>query len=176
MALSYATGPTTLSLTLTDTEGRTSVKEFVVPTAVWDPASDLLSALVTIRDALVGVYNAVTKTLITNVQITIKQAESATLPAGETFITDIASVITNLSGGEGKNATVSIPGPADVIMVDTTGKNRGVVDITSTELLAFIAKYQLTGNNFTLSDGETVDDTTPLKSGKRISRKSSRAL
>ncbi len=172
MALAYPSGPTVIRLTLTDDAGKTSVKDFVVPTTVWNPASDLLTAIAAIRDNLVTAVDAITDALITDTFIVVTEKESLVLPASECKITDIASIVTNLAGGEGKKATVQMPCPNIGIFVAATGSNKNVVDTTDVSLLAYIDEFQTTGGNFTISDGEFIDDTTPLVAGKRISRKS----
>ncbi len=174
MALAYPSGPTVIRLTLTDFGGRTSVKDFVVPTSIWNPASDLLTAIAAIRDNLVTAVDAVTDALITDTFIVITEKESLTLPAAECQIFDIASLVVNLAGGEGKKATMQMPCPTDTIFVDTSGPNWNVVDTTDAALLAYLDEFQTTGGSFTISDGEFIDDTTPINAGKRISRKSSR--
>ncbi len=171
MALAYPTGPTVIRLTLTDDGGKTSVKDFVVPTTVWNPASDLMTAIVAIRDNLVTAVNAVTDALITDTFIVVTEKESLILPAAECKIWDLASIVTNLAGGEGKKATIQMPCPNIGIFVAATGPNKNVVDTSDTALLAYIDEFQTTGGNFTISDGEFIDDTTPLQSGKRIGRK-----
>lgn len=175
MALAYTGSPTTIRVTIKDDAGLTSVKDFVVPTGTWDPASDLFSALVTIRDNLITALDAITVGLLFVASIVVDQQEDTLiLPAFECKITDIASVVANLSGGEGKKATLQIPTPEIGVFQGSTGADKNTVDILDTDLLAYIAKFQATGGDFTISDGETIDDTTPLTSGKRISRKSSR--
>lgn len=175
MALAYTSSPTTIRVTIKDNAGLSSVKDYVVPTSTWDPASDLFSALATIRDNLATVLNAVSVGLLFVVSIVVDQQEDTLiLPAASCEITDIASVVANLSGGEGKSAVLQIPCPDIDNFQGPTGAAKNTVDILDTDLLAYIAKFQATGGDFTVSDGETIDDTTPLKSGKRISRKSSR--
>ncbi len=173
MALAYPSGPTVIRLTLTDFKGKTSVKDFVVPTTVWNPASDLLTAIAAIRDNLVAAYDAVTDALITDTFIVVTEKESLILPAADCNIFDLGSIVGNLSGGEGKKATLQIPCPDDGIFVGVSGPDLNVIDTGDAALNTFVDFYKLTGGDFTLSDGENLDDTTPLVAGKRISRKSS---
>ncbi len=173
MALAYPSGPTTIRLTLTDDAGKTSVKDFVVPTTVWNPASDLLTAIAAIRDNLVTAVDAITDSLITDTFIVVTEKESLALPAAECKITDLASFVVNLAGGEGKKSTMQMPAPNIGIFVAATGPNKNVVDTTDAALNTYVDEFQTTGGSFTISDGEFVDDTTPLVAGKRISRKSS---
>lgn len=173
MALSYPSGPTVVRLTLTDFGGKTSVKDFVVPTTVWNPASDLFTAIAAIRDNLVTAVDAVTDALITDTFIVITEKESLALPAAECQIFDIGSLVVNLAGGEGKKGILKIPCPTDTIFVAASGPNWNVMDTTDAALIAYVDEFQTTGGSFTISDGEFVDDTTPMVAGKRISRKSS---
>ncbi len=173
MALAYPSGPTVIRLTLTDIGGKTSVKDFVVPTTVWNPASDLLTAIAAIRDNLVTAINAVTDALVTDTFIVVTEKESLSLPAVDCLITDIASLVVNLAGGEGKKGILKIPCPQEIIFVDTSGPNRNVLDTGDAAVIAYVDEFQTTGGSFTISDGEFVDDTTPMVAGKRISRKSS---
>jgi hypothetical protein len=174
MALSYPDAPTAIRLTLTDKAGFTSVKDFYVPTTVWDPASDLFTAIVTIRDTLVTQQNLVTNALVSSTFITIDQQESVSLPTPDCDIWDIANVVVNIAGGQGKRGVIKIPCPAIGIFQGTEGADRNNVDIADADLGTFVDQFQTTGGSFVISDGEFVDDTTPMVAGKRISRKSSR--
>jgi len=159
---------------LTDFGGRTSVKDYVVPTTVWNPASDLWTAIEAIRDNLVAAVDPITDALISDTFVVVTEKESLSLPPAECQIFDLASIVVNLAGGEGKKATMQVPAPSDGIFVDTSGANWNVVDTTDVDLNAYIDEFQTTGGSFTISDGEFIDDTTPLVAGKRISRRSSR--
>ncbi len=177
MALVYTTSPTTIRVTIKDNAGLTSTKDFVIPTSVWDPASDLFSALETIRATLIAALNAIDDGLLFVVSLVIDQREDTLLlPAVECKITDIASIVVNLSGGGGKTAVLQVPCPEIGIFQGTTGLDKNTVDIADAALNTYVDQFQATGGSFTISDGETVDDTTPMKSGKRVSRKSSRAV
>jgi len=160
-------------MTLTDFKGKTSVKDFIVPTTVWNPASDLFTAIEAIRDNLVTAYDLITDALISDTFIVVTEKESLILPAADCNIFELASIVGNLSGGEGKKATIQIPAPEDGIFVGASGPDLNKVDTSDIQLNDFTSMYELTGAVFTLSDGENLDDTTPLSAGKRISRKSS---
>jgi len=170
MALAYSTGPTVIRLVYKDFHSRVAVKDYVVPTSVWDPASDLLSALVTIRDNLVTAINAVTDALLINAFISIKQVEDTlSLPAVDCHVNEKASIVVALEAGEGKKATFQIPSPEDGIFVGASGPNYDVVDVEDATLNTLLDMFQTTGGQFTISDGETMaDDTYPGKSGRRI--------
>lgn len=174
MALSYPDAPTTIRLTLKDKAGFTSVKDFYVPTAVWDPATALWADLVTIRDGLITEQNKVTDALISSTFVTIDQQESVALPTPQCDIWDIANVVVNIAGGQGKRGVLKIPCPVIGIFQGSEGADRNNVDIADVDLGTFVDLFQTTGGDFVISDGEFVDDTTPMVAGKRISRKSSR--
>jgi len=174
MALAYDSAPTTIKLVIRDLGGNSATKEFAIPTAVWDPAADLFSALVTIRDALVTAYNAVIDGLIFRAIISVGQTETAAT-VGVGNIEDLASIVANLST-LGKNAVIQIPTPNVGIFNGASGKPYNVVDIADAALITFVDMYKTTGGDFVISDGETIDDTTPLDSGKRIFRRSNRKV
>ncbi len=173
MALAYSSGPTVIRLVYKDFHSRVSVKDYVVPTTIWDPASDLLSALVTIRDALVTAVNAVTNALLINVFIAVKQVEDTlSIPAADCHVNEIASMVCALEAGEGKKTTFQLPAPVDGVFVGASGPNYDVVDVEDAALNTLLDMFQTTGGKFTISDGETMaDDTYPAKSGRRIFRK-----
>lgn len=174
MALANDTNPTSIKLVLVDESGNSVTKTFYVPTTVWNPATDLWAALQTIRDNLVTAYNAVTDALILRAFVTVSQSDDTSiLGAANSEVENIASVVANLETAP-KKATLQIPAPAIGIFQGTTGSPKNIVDIADADLLALIAQYQTTGGKFVLSDGETIADTTPLKSGKRIHRKSNK--
>jgi len=172
MALAYSAGPTVIRIVYVDEHSRKSVKDYVVPTAVWDPASDLLAAIVTIRDNLVTQINLNTEALLLNAFIVVRQIEDTlSLPGSDCHVNEIASIVTNLEAGEGKKAIFQIPAPVDAMFVGASGPDKDRVDTANANLNTFIDMFQTTGGSFTISDGETIDDTTPLVSGRRIFKK-----
>lgn len=172
MTLGYTAGPTALRAVYKDNHGKISVKDYIVPTGVWDPGSDLLSALVTIRDALVVQINLNTKALLINMFISIKQTEDTlTIPASDCHVNEMASVILNLEAGDNKKTTLQIPAPVDAMFQGASGPTFDDVKIDEANLGTLVDMFQTTGGSFTLSDGETVDDTVPIVSGRRIFRK-----
>ncbi len=174
MTLALDSNPTVIKLVLRDEAQNSVTKEFVVPTSVWDPASDLFTALATIRDNLVTAYDVITDALVYRALVTVGQTDdTAVIGGGDSEVENIASIVANLSTPP-KQATVQIPAPEVGIFVAPTGKSKNIVDIADSALETFIDFYQTTGGSFTISDGETIDDTTPLDSGKRIHRKSNK--
>jgi len=174
MALAYPTGPTKFVVTLRDEASNSATKTYVVPTSVWDPTLDLFSALATIRDAFVTSLNLNTDALIWKLSIVIAQEEdTAKIGAAGSEIENIASIVGNISG-ENKTTVLQIPSPVIGMFVGASGKNKNVVDLLDADLNTFIDHFQSTGGDFTVSDGEVLDDTTPMDSGKRIHRKSTK--
>lgn len=170
MTLAYPSGPTTIRLVYKDNHNKTSVKDYIVPTGVWDPASGSIAALTAIRDALVVQVNLNTLCLILNAFISIKQTDDTlTIPAVDCHVNETASIVTNLDGGEGKKTTIKMPGPVVGMFVGASGKNLDIVDVEDTDLNTFLDMFQTTGGSFTVSDGETLADVTfPADSGRRL--------
>lgn len=176
MALAYLTslGPTRITVTIRDNSSKGVTKTFVVPVAVWDPASDLWADLVTIRDNLITALNAVVDGLVYRVNVIIgEQEDSAVQSATACEVEDIASVVLNLAT-LGKTAVLQLPTPVIGVFKGAAGKDKNRVDVADVDLNALIDLFQTTGGTFVLSDGEYVDDTTPIDDGKRISRGSTR--
>lgn len=172
MALAYTSTAVKIIATLRDEAKNQTTKQFIVPTAVWDPASDLWAALVVIRDGLATALNAITDGLIWKLSVIIGQAEdTATIGAANSEVENIASVVVNLAT-IGKTAVLQVPAPVIGIFQGTDGRLKNQVDLLDADLLTYAALFQTTGGDFVLSDGEYVDDTDPLDSGKRIHRKS----
>lgn len=175
MTLANDAFPTTITLILRDVAQNAVSKTFVIPTGVWDPASDLFSALVTIRDNLVTKYNLVTAALIYKAFITVAQTEdTATVGGAGTEIAVNASIVGNLATA-GKTATIAIPAPEVGIFTGSSGPALNIVDIADTDLVSFVDEYKAAGD-FVISDGENLDATTPLDSGKRLTRRSNKKL
>ena len=104
----------------------------------------------------------------------LAEQESVALPAVDCDIWDIANIVVNIAGGQGKRGVIKIPCPVIGIFQGAEGAARNNVDIADADLGTFVDQFQTTGGSFVISDGEFVDDTTPMVAGKRISRKSSR--
>lgn len=173
MALAYTPGPTKVVLTLRDEASNSVTKTYVVPTSVWNPASDAFGALATIRDGLVTALNAITDALIWKATISIGQEEDTdTLGAAGSEVENLASIVCNINGLS-KTTVIQVPAPEIGIFTATTGKNKNVVDLTDVALNTFIDEFEV-GGNFTVSDGEVLNATTPMDSGKRIHRKSTK--
>lgn len=172
MALAYGSTPVRLIVTLRDEAQNQTTKTYVVPTSVWDPATALWADLVTLRDGLVTALNLISDGLIWKASVMIGQAEdTAVIGAAGSEVENIASVVVNLAT-IGKTAVLQIPAPVIGLFQGSSGKPKNQVDIADADLNTYVDLFQTTGGDFVLSDGEFVDDTTPIDSGKRIHRKS----
>lgn len=170
MTLASAAKPTVISLILRDLGQNQATKEFVVPTAVWDPATALWADLKTIRDDLVTAYDAITDCLIYRAIVSIRQTDDTdTVGATGSEVENLASIVCNLETA-GKQTVIQVPAPNVGIMQGASGKQFNLVDIADAALITFIDEYQTTGANFSLADGEFLDDTTPMDAGKRTHR------
>jgi hypothetical protein len=172
MALSYLSslGPTRILVTIRDKSRKSVTKTFVVPATIWNPASDAWSDLVAIRDGLITKLSAVMNGIVFRVKVVVSEQEDAVVQSSaDCLVTDIASIVTNMST-LGKTGNLQIPTPKPAIFQGLDGKELNLIDKTDADLLAYIALFQLTGATFSMSDGEYVDDTTPIDSGKRISK------
>lgn len=176
MALAYLTslGPTRITITVRDKSAKSVTKTFVVPVAVWDPATALWADLVTIRDGLITALSAIMDGLVYRANVIIgEQEDTAVQATNDCKVEDIASVVVNLAT-LGKTAVLQVPTPVIGVFQGATGKDRNRVDIADVDLNSYVDEFQTTGGSFVLSDGEYVDDTTPIDDGKRISRGSTR--
>lgn len=168
-----ANTPTRITLVLRD-ENRVEVKkEFLVSTSAWDPATGLVADLKTIRDGLVTAYGNVSGALIYKAFITLAQTDDTAIAGpANSRISDAASVVVNLEDAP-KQATIEIPAAVIGLFTGTTGKNRNKIDNQDAALLAFTELFSTTDGSFTISDGETITDTSAeqVDSGKRIVKK-----
>lgn len=162
----------TIKLTVRGTGKGDSTLEFPVPTSVWNPATGLLAALVTIRDDLVTKFNAISDGLIYRASIVVGQEEDTLeYQAGDVNIAEKADVVVNLATA-GKKAVLRIPAPAVGIFLGTSGKNYNTVDPNDVALLAYTELFSTTDGSFQISDGEYIQDATPqVDSGRRNTRR-----
>jgi hypothetical protein len=160
--------PVKISVQVVDTGGNTSRKVYPTNLTV---AAGSIAAIETARDDLVAALEAVTDAVVLKTGILIGETEDTALfGAGE--IENQANIVVNLAT-QGKKAVMSIPAPVDGIFVGASGPNYNIVDPTDAAVLAYLALFE-TGGDFTLSDGEQLDDTTPFNYGKRIHRASTK--
>lgn len=132
----------------------------------------------TIRAFAVGTLatnlGAVTGSVIKSIHISESVDEDAfALPAGVEN-ENRALIVGRLDDNGTKN--IFIPGAADGVFVAATGSDRNVVDSTDADLLAFLSMWQQVSapgdSVLTLSDGQELHPTSPIKSGKRTHRAS----
>jgi hypothetical protein len=160
--------PVKISVQVVDTGGNTSRKVYPTNLAV---VAGSIAAIETARDNLVTALEDVTEAVVLKTGILIGETEDTALfGAGE--IENQANIVVNLAT-QGKKAVMSIPAPVDGIFVGASGPNYNIVDPTDAAVLAYLALFE-TGGDFTLSDGEQLDDTTPFNYGKRIHKASTK--
>lgn len=168
-----ATNPTVITLVLRDEDGVELTKDFVVPAAVWSPTTGLIADLKTIRDNLVTAFATIYDGLIYRAFIRLSQTDdtSDVGPANSKH-SEVASVVFRLNTA-GKYATYEIPAPDIGIFSGPTVPQRNVIDTQDGGLTAFAELFSDADGVFTISDGETITDTTAeqVKGGKRLSRK-----
>lgn len=165
------TKPTTITVTLIDENYVTVDREFIVPTSSWDPTTGLIADLKTIRDNLITELNPITNALVLKATININQTDDTSVVGPDNSrMGDQAQLTLVLDSASPKYANYLVPAAADGIF-GATGKNVNVVDTSDADLLAFLEFFTTTDGVFTISDGETLDDTTLIVSGKRVYRK-----
>lgn len=176
MALVYSPSEAVvIHVTFTDEAANQTTKSYVVNPLSWEPGTGLWAALVAIRDALLVDLNASTDALITGVHTTVKQVEdtSPAIGAAGSEVENLASIVLNLDTA-GKFAVMQIPAPNIGLFQGPSGPEKNQIDTADAALTALVANFQATGGDFTISDGELVDDADPIKSGKRIHRRSNK--
>lgn len=157
------------SITLVDTGGNRSRKEYSLRAATYTEAlADLqaiLALLMAITDAVVEKYRVVT----------VYSEDAFAYPTGNVQVENIAEVVLLLSTGVGKTATHQIPAPIAGIFQSAAGKGYNVVDVSDSGLFAYIdGTFSATDGVAYISDGETVTDLAAIQSGKRVHRASRR--
>lgn len=117
--------------------------------------------------AIAAAYNGASDGVLLGYDLTKQFVENAlTLPA--TAQREMKAVINaNLDGKPLDVGRIVIPMPNNGIFVAATGANNNIVDSGDAAVQAVLALYQTTAGVATLSDGDTVDDTTPFRSGYR---------
>lgn len=153
-----------LVVSLADNGGNVSSLTYVLT------AEDHATA-VTNSATIVAALDAVTNSVIVQYAIKTVFAENGFVyPEAGVENENKASITVLLDGLGAKKANVKIPAPVIGIFTDTKGLGANVVDISDVDLNAYLDIFE-SGNEATLSDGETMDK--PL-TGKRISARSNR--
>lgn len=122
----------------------------------------ILTRLATVSDAVVKGYSIIQRFV-----------ESALALPANVEIENRASISARITGDPTKTANVVIPAANIGIFQNGTGSGRNKVDVVDSNLLTYLATWQLTGGLAVLSDGEFLDDTNVIVEGKRNHRHSS---
>ena len=153
---------------LTDSSGKDFAKlvyKFIAGTTAATAATNgatIRTRLATVTDAVVRSYSILERFV----------EDALALPAN-IEIENRALVVARVSGDPTKTANVVIPAPNIGIFQGATGSGRNIVDTADSNLLTYLGTFQNTGGLATLSDGEMLDDTNVIVSGKRTHRASS---
>jgi len=125
--------------------------------AALDDAGDI-SALVTAQNNLIVTLQAITACVILSVRlarVTINDAFALpSVAAAE--VEAHALVSAKITSKPNKSAVIDIPGPVDGIFLGTSGKAWNTVDITDTDLVAFLNNFSGLTPPYTVSDGDTI--------------------
>lgn len=99
----------------------------------------------------------------------IFEENAFTLPTGGVNGSEQAMLVWNIEGGL-KTVNHWLPGPDPGIFVGTSGPNRDIIDVTDADLGTYQNQFKTTGGVFEVSDGEQIDDDTPLLRGERVTK------
>lgn len=153
-----------LTVTLVDNGGNTSNLTFNLTAATFTDAgtdaATILAALANVTDAVVKAYNVGERF----------KEDALSLPGTGVQVENTAVLSALITGEVDKWARIVIPAPKPAIFVGLSGAAANQVDPTDTEVQAYVALYDATGEA-TVSDGETVQapSASTLK-GKRVHR------
>ena len=148
------------TVTLKDSGNNSSTKVYALRGTDYATCSaeiaSILAALTAVTDAEVARY-------------ALRQQwdeDALTLPAAAQV--ENQALLNILLDGGLKEQAIYIPAPVTGIFVAATGDGANVVDVTDTDLLAYVALFESTGEAY-ISDGEDADR---ILNGKRIHRAS----
>jgi hypothetical protein len=129
---------------------------------------------VTATNTLLPLLEAVTDAVIKGYSIIENFVEGTlVLPAGTVEVENRAMVVCQINANPLKTATVVIPAATIGLFQSNTGAGHNIIDVTDADLLAYLDIWQVSGALAKLSDGEYLDDTAVIISGKRTHRHSS---
>lgn len=159
-------------VTLADNGGNTSTLQYALvaadSVAANLAAADVIAALGNVSDGVIVEYGVTA----------ITANDTPTLPGPAVQVEDKASLTLNLNTVPRKRANMKIPAPkpgsATGIFTAESGGGANVVNTSNAALLTYVGLFQTTGGIATISDGDTVSDTTPIDRGRRISVRSNR--
>lgn len=117
--------------------------------------------------AIIAAYNGASDGVILGYDLTKQYVEDAlTLPA--TAQREMKAIINaNLEDKPLDVGRIVVPMPNNGLFVAASGANNNIVDSGDAAVNALLDLYKTTGGVAYLSDGDTVDDTTPFRSGYR---------
>lgn len=129
---------------------------------------------VTASGTILGLLDAVTDGVVKSYSIIEKYVEgSLVLPAGTVEMENRAVITCQINANPLKTATVVIPAGVIGLYQSTTGAGHNLIDVNDADLLAYLNIWQVSGALAQLSDGEYLDDTAVIVSGKRSHRSNS---
>lgn len=136
------------------------------------PGAADYAAAVAAAGAVATNYAAVTNSWVSAYYVNRKFANDTGGPYGTGLNASQAILVTQIDAAEYKTHNFKIINPTEAIQADTEGPNSLVVDTLDANVLALLELFTTTDGVLLLSDGETLDDTTPLISGRVKTRKS----
>lgn len=127
---------------------------------------------VTATTAILPLLEAVTDAVVKGYNIIENWAEATlVLPSG-TEVENRAVIVCQVNADPMKTATIVIPAASSGLFQTATGAGHNLIDVADADLLAYINIWQVSGALAKLSDGEYLDDTAVIISGKRAHRRS----
>lgn len=161
-----------LSVTLVDNGGNTSTKSFQMRADATDPAD--YGVALSSAAAVVASLDAITDAVVAGYQLEQRYVEDAlALPAVGVQIENQALLDFAIDGNPFKSATLTVPAPVIGIFAGASGVLADTVDVADPALVTFVNQFK-GGALLYISDGEDADATAPLKSGRRIHRRSNK--
>lgn len=159
-----------LNVEFVDNGGNRSSKTFQLRQSATDPA-DYVSALGD-ATAVVASVVAISDAVVVGYHVSQQFVEDAlALPAVGVQIENQALLDFAIDNNPFKSATLTIPAPKIGIFVGTSGVLADTIDVADAALVTFVNQFK-SGGIVYISDGEDADATAPLKSGRRIHRRS----
>ena len=135
--------------------------------------ADLATAVADIESpvlALMALLQGMTQSNVPEFSVNLIYRDAAISNVGSGENQRRADITYNLNT-VGKTAVQMIRNPHPDIFVGATGESATVIDTSDATVIAWTDLFKETGGDFTLSDGETVDDTNPIVKGRLNTRK-----
>jgi len=149
----------TLNVSLIDTNARKFSRRYDLVAATHAQATTdtatILAALAAVTTCKINGYN-----------ITEKFAEDNKSYPADSNGHDQAIVVVNLNSLD-KTANLMIPGAVDALFTKVEGVASNMVNPGALVLAPYVALFKKTGAFAQISDGEYIDDTVPVFSGRR---------